>query len=63
MALDLGLGGGPILLGLVAQGAGISTALCAASAVALLGAFWTSAQSRRASASANGSALSGRTSR
>ena len=63
MALDLGLGGGPILLGLVAQGAGISTALGAAAAVALLGAFWTSAQSRRASASANRSALSGRTSR
>jgi predicted MFS family arabinose efflux permease len=63
MALDLGLGGGPILLGLVAQGAGISWALGAAAAVALLGAFWTSAQRRRATASANDSALSGRTSR
>ena len=41
MALDLGLGGGPILLGLVAQGAGISWALAAAAAVALLGAAWT----------------------
>jgi predicted MFS family arabinose efflux permease len=41
MALDLGLGGGPILLGLVAQGAGISWALAAAAAVALIGAAWT----------------------
>ncbi len=65
MALDLGLGGGPILLGLVAQGAGIPWALGVAAAVALLGAAWTTrlAQSRRATASANGSALSGSTSR
>ncbi|MDP3891411.1 MFS transporter, partial [Nocardioides sp.] len=38
---DLGLGGGPILLGLVAQGAGIPAALVVGAAVALAGAAWT----------------------
>ncbi|HET9421567.1 MAG TPA: MFS transporter [Nocardioides sp.] len=69
MALDLGLGGGPIVLGLVAQGAGIPWALALAAGSALLGAGWTArlagidSQRRRATASANGSALSGSTSR
>jgi predicted MFS family arabinose efflux permease len=45
VALDLGLGGGPILLGLVAQGAGIPSAFLAAGAVALAGALWSAALS------------------
>lgn len=40
-AIDLGIGGGPILLGLVAQSAGISWAFAAAAAVAAAGAIWT----------------------
>lgn len=39
--LDLGLGGGPILLGLVAQAAGIPAAFAVAAAVALAGSLWT----------------------
>ena len=39
--LDLGLGGGPILLGLVAQAAGIPLAFGVAAGVALAGAVWT----------------------
>jgi predicted MFS family arabinose efflux permease len=39
--LDLGLGGGPILLGLVAQALGIPWAFGAAAAVALAGCVWT----------------------
>jgi len=39
--LDLGLGGGPILLGLVAQSAGIPWALTVGAGVAVLGAGWT----------------------
>ncbi|CRK57388.1 Transporter, putative [Alloactinosynnema sp. L-07] len=45
--IDLGLGGGPILLGLVAQSAGIPWAFAAAAATTLAGAAWTLAQSRR----------------
>jgi predicted MFS family arabinose efflux permease len=45
VALDLGLGGGPILLGVVAQGAGIPSAFLAAGAVALAGALWSAALS------------------
>ncbi len=40
-ALDLGLGGGPILLGFVAQAAGIPWAFAVAAGVALAGAAWT----------------------
>lgn len=43
---DLGLGGGPILLGLVAQGAGIQSAFWVGAAVALAGAAWTLALRR-----------------
>jgi predicted MFS family arabinose efflux permease len=39
--IDLGLGGGPILLGLVASAATIPLAFVVAAAVALLGAVWT----------------------
>lgn len=45
VALDLGVGGGPILLGLVAQGAGISTAFLVAGGVALAGCLWAAALS------------------
>lgn len=39
--LDLGLGGGPILLGLVAEGAGLPWTFATAAAVALAGCLWT----------------------
>jgi predicted MFS family arabinose efflux permease len=39
--IDLGLGAGPILLGVVAEQAGITTALGTGAAVAALGALWT----------------------
>ncbi|XVV07491.1 MFS transporter [Actinosynnema sp. CA-248983] len=39
--LDLGLGGGPMLLGLVARSAGIPWALAGAGVIALLGCVWT----------------------
>jgi predicted MFS family arabinose efflux permease len=39
--LDLGLGGGPILLGLVAESAGIPWSFGVAAAVALAGSIWT----------------------
>ncbi len=39
--LDLGLGGGPMLLGLVARSAGIPWALAGAGLIALLGCLWT----------------------
>jgi predicted MFS family arabinose efflux permease len=58
-ALDLGLGIGPILLGYVAQSAGIPWAFATGSAVALAGAAWTAARTT----SAKGSALAGSTSR
>jgi predicted MFS family arabinose efflux permease len=41
ISLDLGIGGGPILLGLVAQGAGIPWAFGAAALVAAIGSAWT----------------------
>ncbi len=41
LAMDLGLGFGPIGLGLVAQGAGIPFALAAGAGFAVLGAFWS----------------------
>jgi predicted MFS family arabinose efflux permease len=41
VALDLGLGGGPILLGLVAQAAGIPAAFGVAAGVAVAGAVWS----------------------
>lgn len=44
--LDLGLGAGPILLGLVANAAGIPWAFGVAAGVALAGAVWTSALGR-----------------
>ena len=40
-AIDVGLGLGPILLGLVASSAGISWAMASAAGVAVLGAWWT----------------------
>lgn len=40
-ALDLGLGVGPLLLGLIARDQGVPAALALAAAVALLGAGWT----------------------
>lgn len=45
--LDLGLGAGPILLGVVARGAGLSAALGVATMVALAGAGWTTLLLRR----------------
>lgn len=44
--LDVGLGGGPIVLGLVAVGLGIPAALGAAALVALAGCAWTLALAR-----------------
>ena len=46
LALDLGLGGGPILLGLVAGSAGISSAFVVAAGVALAGSLWSAVLSR-----------------
>jgi predicted MFS family arabinose efflux permease len=40
-ALDLGLGGGPILLGLLAGSAGLGWTFAAAAAVAVAGGAWT----------------------
>jgi MFS family permease len=48
VALDLGLGAGPIMLGLVAGSASIPTAFVVAAAVALAGAAWTANLYRRA---------------
>lgn len=45
--MDLGLGFGPVLLGLVARSQGIPVALGVAAAVALVGAVWTIGLSRR----------------
>jgi predicted MFS family arabinose efflux permease len=45
--LDLGLGGGPILLGLVAQSGGIPAAFGAAAGAALLGGSWALALAAR----------------
>lgn len=46
MAIDLGLGGGPILLGLVAAAGGLTLAFGAAAAVAAVGCLWTLALPR-----------------
>lgn len=40
-SLDLGLGGGPILLGFVAESAGVQGAFAVGAAVALIGSGWT----------------------
>lgn len=53
-AIDLGLGIGPIALGLVAEGFGIPWAFGAGAAVAGIGAIWTFALSRRAAVSSQG---------
>lgn len=47
VALDLGLGAGPLLLGLVARAQGIPGALAVAGVLALLGAGWTWATALR----------------
>jgi predicted MFS family arabinose efflux permease len=39
--LDLGIGGGPVLLGVVANAAGIPSAFAVAAAIALAGSVWT----------------------
>lgn len=52
-AIDLGLGAGPILLGLVAQGSGTPWALAVAAGVALVGSWWTLGLSTRAPARAD----------
>jgi predicted MFS family arabinose efflux permease len=46
IALDLGIGGGPILLGLVAQAVGIPWAFGVAAGVAVAGAVWSLALAR-----------------
>jgi predicted MFS family arabinose efflux permease len=46
--LDLGIAGGPILLGLAAQASGIPFAFSVAAAVVLAGCLWTMVLSRRA---------------
>ena len=38
--MDLGLGGGPILLGVVAEGSGIPAAFAIAAVVAMAGSLW-----------------------
>jgi predicted MFS family arabinose efflux permease len=47
-SMDVGLGLGPVLLGLVARSGGIPAAFAVAAAVALLGAAWTLLLARRA---------------
>ena len=49
--LDVGLGGGPIILGIVAESLGIPSAFGVGAAIALAGCFWTLALSRRLMAS------------
>jgi predicted MFS family arabinose efflux permease len=46
-AMDLGLGGGPIALGLLAQATGIPAALSAAAGIALVGSWWALRLARR----------------
>jgi predicted MFS family arabinose efflux permease len=46
--MDLGFGGGPMLLGLVAESAGIPWAFATGAAIALLGAGWTLSRARQA---------------
>lgn len=48
VCLDLGIGGGPVLLGLMAQGVGIPGAFAAAAGVAVAGSAWTLVLARRA---------------
>lgn len=48
MSIDLGLGLGPIVLGLMAREAGIPAAFGVAGALALCGALWTTVLARRA---------------
>ncbi len=50
--LDLALGGGPLMLGLVAAAAGIPAAFVAGAAIALLGAIGTTAAARQGRAPA-----------
>jgi len=45
--MDLGLGGGPILLGVVAEGSGIPAAFAIAAAVAMAGSLWALRLARR----------------
>lgn len=52
--LDLGLGGGPILLGLVAGAAGLPWAFAAAAGVAVAGSAWTIRLHRRGDTRASG---------
>ncbi|NEE04763.1 hypothetical protein [Phytoactinopolyspora halotolerans] len=52
--LDLGLGGGPILLGMVAAAMGISWAFGVAAAVALAGCAWTMSLRRATTGGATG---------
>jgi predicted MFS family arabinose efflux permease len=60
--LDLGLGGGPIMLGLVAETAGLLWAFGVAAAVALVGSCWTwSLSTRRPSARVPGQSAAGDT--
>jgi predicted MFS family arabinose efflux permease len=47
-SLDLGLGGGPILLGLLAENAGLPWTFAAAAGVALAGSLWTLSLARPA---------------
>jgi predicted MFS family arabinose efflux permease len=54
--IDLGLGFGPIALGLVADAHGIPAALLVGAAIALVGAFWTLSLARAASGSLSRSA-------
>lgn len=49
-AIDIGLGLGPIMLGVVAEGFGIPWAFGVGAAIAMAGAFWTLALHRRSSA-------------
>ena len=46
-ALDIGLGGGPVLFGLLADALGIPWAFAGGAAVALAGCFWTLTLTRR----------------
>ena len=47
VCLDLGIGGGPVLLGLVAQGVGVPAAFALAAGVAAAGSGWTLVLARR----------------
>jgi predicted MFS family arabinose efflux permease len=47
LCLDLGIGAGPVLLGLVAESAGIPWAFGAAAGAALAGSVWTAHLARR----------------